>query len=73
MDEETRTVIAIGLLVLGLLLIGFRHRIGHVLAALYRRVGIDVPEARYMKQFLFVGLLLIILGFLTATGLIDAL
>jgi hypothetical protein len=71
MDEETRTVVAIGLLVLGLLLIGCRHVIGRGLAGLYRRIGIDVPEATYLKQFLFVGVLLIILGFLTASGLIE--
>lgn len=73
MDEDTRTLIAFGLLILGLLLMGLRHVLSRRLAALYRRVGIDVPEATYIKQFLFVGVLLLILGFLTASGLISSL
>ncbi len=71
MVEENRILLAIGLFLLGFLLIGGRYAMVARLAELYRKFGIDVPDDLYMKQFLFAGVLLMALGFLTATGLID--
>ncbi len=71
MAEENRILLAIGLFFLGFLLIGGRYTMGPRLAELYRKFGIDVPDDLYMKQFVFVGVLLMVLGFLTASGLIE--
>jgi hypothetical protein len=70
MDDERGSLLALGLLLLGFLLIGTRNAASRKLAALYRKMGIDVPVEQYAKQFLFVAVLLIIFGFLAATGLV---
>ncbi|HEC12349.1 MAG TPA: hypothetical protein ENI80_03725 [Acidiferrobacteraceae bacterium] len=63
--------IAISLIVacLGLLMVLNRATLGRWASSLYRRLGVDVPNELYAKQFMFVGVLLVVLGFLLATGL----
>jgi hypothetical protein len=43
------------------------------MTALYKRWGVDVPEDRYVKQFVFIGVVLIAVGFLVTTGLVEKL
>ena len=47
--------------------------IGQRAAILYKKIGVDVPEDLYTKQFAFIGVLLMIVGFLGATGLLSQL
>lgn len=54
---------------LGLLMILNRVKLGRGASSMYRRLGVDVPEGLYAKQFMFVGVLLLVLGFLLASGL----
>ena len=44
MDEQTRSLIACGFLILGVVIIVARHRIAGAMTALYRRLGIEVPS-----------------------------
>ncbi len=60
-------------MVLGAFLISVRAAAARKMTALYRRRGIEVPEDRYVKQFVFIGIVLIAVGFLVTTGLIDKL
>lgn len=60
-------------MVLGAFLISFRAFAARKMTALYKRWGVEVPEDRYLKQFVFIGIVLIIVGFLVTTGLIDKL
>jgi hypothetical protein len=64
MSDEIRLLFAIGLLLIGFLL-------SRKLADLYRKLCIDVPLELYGKQFVFVAVVVIILGFLVGTGLIT--
>ena len=68
---ETQTSL-IGLLfiVSGVVLIKFRTLIGRRAATLYKKMGIEVPDEQYIKQFVFIGILLMIIGFLGASGLL---
>ncbi len=59
------------LIVLGVFLIRFRRGISQHVVTWYRKIGIDIPEDKYAKQFVFVGVILAILGFLVASGLIQ--
>ena len=59
------------LIMLGVILIMLRHGISRHMATWYRKVGIDVPEDKYARQFVFVGVMIAVLGFLVATGLIS--
>lgn len=70
MDDERGILVAIGLFLLGLLLVGARNAASRKVADLYRKIGIEVPVDLYAKQFLLVAVLLMILGFVTVTGLI---
>ncbi len=58
------------LMVVGVILIWQRKVVSHYLAACYRKIGLDVPEERYARQFVYVGSILALLGFLMVTGLI---
>ncbi len=60
-------------MVLGAFLIGARATAAGKLTALYKRWGVEVPKERYVKQFVFIGLVLIAVGFLVITGLIEKL
>ncbi|MEN8131211.1 MAG: hypothetical protein ABFS45_13670 [Pseudomonadota bacterium] len=73
MHIDNRFLIAFVFLLLGLLLITGRKGFSDRLLELYRRIGIDAPAEQYSRQFGFVGTLLILFGFLLATGLIDIL
>lgn len=56
-------------MLIGVALIKLRHRAASKAAILYKKIGIDVPEQLYTKQFYFIGVLFIIFGFLAGTGL----
>jgi hypothetical protein len=71
MSDEIRLLFAIGLLLIGFLLIRTRAMLSRKLADLYRKLCIDVPLELYGKQFVFVAVVVIILGFLVGTGLIT--
>ncbi|GMR16022.1 MAG: hypothetical protein BMS9Abin31_0323 [Gammaproteobacteria bacterium] len=71
MNETDSNIFAIIFIFIGILLVIYRNRIGHSAAAMYKKSGIDVPEALYSKQFLFVGVIMIIFGFLVGTDLIQ--
>ncbi len=58
---------------LGALLIFVRAAAARKMTALYKRWGVEVPEDRYVKQFVFIGVVLIAVGFLVTTGLIEKL
>ncbi len=73
MHIDNRFLIAMAFLFLGLLFIFGRKRFSERLIDLYRRIDIEAPAEQYSRQFGFVGGLLILLGFLLATGLIDIL
>lgn len=60
-------------IVLGLVLIVFRNQISTWAAALYGKLGIPIPVDRYARQFFFIGVLMMIIGLLAATGLLDQL
>ncbi len=68
-----RTQLGMFLGLVGICLILIRNWATSRLARIYRRFGFEVPEASYAKQFVVIGILLATLGFLMATGLIDAL
>ncbi len=61
----------IGLVALGVILARLRRGISRHVAAWYRKIGVDIPEDTYAKQFVFIGVMLGILGFLVASGLIQ--
>ena len=71
--ETQANVISLLFIVLGIVLIKLRLPIGRRAAILYKKIGIEVPEDLYAKQFVFIGILLMIVGFLGATGLITQL
>ncbi|WP_455202161.1 hypothetical protein [Kaarinaea lacus] len=52
-------------------MIKLRAPIGQKAAELYKKIGIEVPDELYTKQFMFIGILLMIVGFLGATGLLS--
>lgn len=73
MDNTSGTIISLLFIILGVALIKLRAPIGHKASELYKKFGIEVPEDLYTKQFVFVGVLLMIVGFLGATGLLSQL
>lgn len=60
-------------IVLGVLLIAVRTAAARKMTTLYKRLGVEIPADRYVKQFVFIGIVLIVIGFLVTTGLIDRL
>ena len=58
----------IAFIVLGIILIWQRRGICRYLVAWYRKIGIEVPEDKYTKQFVFIGMIIVVLGFLAASG-----
>lgn len=60
-------------MVLGALLISVRSAAARRMATLYKRWGVEVPADRYVKQFVFIGIVFIVVGFLVTTGLIEKL
>jgi hypothetical protein len=65
--------VGIAFMVLGAFLISGRAAAARRMTALYKRWGVEVPEDRYVKQFVFIGVVLIAVGFLVTTGLIEKL
>lgn len=68
---STANTVGLAVLVLGFLLIIFRRQFANMVAGLYKKMGIEVPEEKYAQQFKWVGLILLILGFLVSTDLLD--
>ncbi len=69
MTDTSTVVIGLVCVALGVVLILAREGAGRHAAALYRKIGIDVPGHQYARQFRFIGVLLIVLGALVVTGL----
>jgi hypothetical protein len=70
MNITTGTFVSLLFIILGVVLIKLRDPIGKKASALYKKIGIEVPEEIYSKQFAFVGVMLMLIGFLGATGLL---
>ena len=70
MENFPGTVFGLLFIISGVLLVKFRVPIGQKSAILYQKLGIDIPESTYAKQFAFIGVLMMIVGFLGATGLL---
>ncbi len=70
LDATTRLLLGLAFLFAGLLLIRLRGRIVPWLRERYRRLGIEVPEATYARQFVFIGILMIVFGFLITLDLL---
>lgn len=64
---------ALGLLVMsvGLIFIFFRLPLASKAVALYKKLGVDVSVELYAKQFVFIGVMMIVVSFLSITGLIN--
>jgi len=58
-------------IVIGVILVKFKAPVSRKAAELYKKIGIEVPHLLYEKQFVFIGVLLMIFGFLGATGLLN--
>lgn len=71
MDITSELGAGIIIFMLGFILVRLRHGISQHMATWYRKIGIDVPEDKYAKQFAFVGIIMSVLGILIATGLIQ--
>ena len=71
MDITSELASGFILIVFGIVLIQLRRGISRYMVALYKKMGVDVPEDKYAKQFVFVGIILVVLGFLAATGLLQ--
>ena len=70
---DSASIVSLLFIVLGVVVIKLRVPIGQRAAILYKKIGVDVPEDLYTKQFAFIGVLLMIVGFLGATGLLSQL
>lgn len=73
MQDNLTIVIGFGFIVMGVLLIQLRALIVPKVAELYRKMGIDVSQDVYAKQFVFVGIMLMLLGLFVVTGLFHSL
>jgi hypothetical protein len=71
MNMPNIIILAFAFIAAGVLLIIYRDGAGRHAARIYRRFGIEVPDHLYAKQFLFIGVLSIVFGFMVATGLIS--
>jgi hypothetical protein len=70
MDITSELSSGVGLIIFGIILIQLRRGISQLMVTLYQNIGIDVPEEKYTKQFVFIGILFVVLGFMVASGLI---
>jgi len=73
MTPAQRLLIAFLILAAGLGLVMGRHRLARRAVRLYRRLGLDIPEDKYARQFYFIGILTMVLGFFVATDLLEVL
>ncbi len=71
MDITPELGAGIIIFVLGFMLVRLRHGFSRYMVTLYQKIGVDVPEDKYAKQFAFVGIITSVLGILVATGLIH--
>lgn len=71
MDITPELGAGLSLIVLGVMLIRLRQGISQYVATWYRKIGIDVPIDKYARQFVFIGVILTVLGFLVITGFIE--
>jgi hypothetical protein len=71
MNEAGGLIAGLLFLFIGFLSIKFRVAAGKKAAVWYRKLGIDIREELYAKQFFFIGVLFIIVGFLAATDLLQ--
>ena len=71
METTAGTLVGLIFIILGVVMVKLRTPIGQKAADLYKKIGIEVPEELYIKQFAFIGVLLMIVGFLGATGLLS--
>ncbi len=70
---KSLTFLGMAFIALGAFLITVRAGAARKMTTLYKKWGVEVPEDRYLKQFVFIGVVLIVVGFLVTTGLIDIL
>jgi len=73
MNESNPLVLSAIAIIAGVLMILFKETLGRGATRLYKRMGVEVPQQLYTKQFVFIGVLFMLLGFLTGTGLLDLL
>jgi len=71
MDISSELGSGVALIVFGIILIQLRIGISRHMVKIYQNFGIDVPEDKYAKQFVFIGILFVVLGFLVASGLFQ--
>lgn len=71
MDIASETVTGVVLIVLGVALIRLRRGVSQYMVTWYRKIGVDVPEDKYARQFVFVGVMMMVLGFLVASDLFQ--
>ncbi len=70
MDDYDGLFIGFIIFGVGFLMIKSKDLLGRKAAGLYRKIGIDVPDQLYAKQFFFIGVLSVILGFVVGIGLL---
>lgn len=71
MDSEVDIFVGLIFILIGMGFIKKKTQIGRKAAVIYKKIGLDVPEDLYSMQFFFIGVLLIIVGFLAVTGLLQ--
>ena len=59
MENVTGTVFGLLFIVLGVLFVKFRAPIGQKAAVVYQKLGIEIPEELYKKQFAFIGVMIV--------------
>ena len=71
MTSTAGIVASLLFIIAGVALIKLRTPIANKAAILYKKLGIEFPEDLYTKQLVFIGVMLMIIGFLGATGLLT--
>ncbi len=70
---DAQDLIGFAFIIAGVLLIRFRITLAPRAANLYRKMGFNVPTKLYAKQFTFIGIMMMLFGFLITTRLIHLL
>lgn len=68
---DAQDLIGFVFIIAGVLLIRFRMVLAPGAAKLYQKLGFDVPHDLYARQFTFIGIMMMLIGFLTVTRLIH--
>lgn len=71
MDSEVDIFVGLIFILVGMAFIKKKTQIGRKAAVVYKKFGLEVPEDLYSAQFFFIGVLLIIVGFLAVSGLLQ--